>query len=176
MQKIIFVIFLSAWLCSCSKTGEYYSTDKEGEIENMQLRSNQKVHIDFVANIIEADFNAMFYFKLLDTSIKNYQIKSISLGINNVTDFLAKKTLSCIDTPNQIIFSRISNIVGLQQKINTGFPLQFIYKFNKDDVRNKNEITVRINLRFSENNREIVVEKAFTMYRNERYKTWFASS
>lgn len=176
MQKLIFVFFFSTWLCSCSKTGDYYSMDKDGEVENMQLLSNEKAHIDFVANIIGADFNVMLYFKLIDTSIKDYQIKDISFEINNVTDSLSAKTLNCINVPNQIRFSKINNINALQQKINTGFPLQFIYKFTKDDVRNKSEIRVNIKLRLNENNKDVLVEKEFKMYRNARYRTWLATS
>jgi len=69
-------IVILCCLYSCSEIGEYYSADKGGEIESIQLRTSKKILCDFVANSIQSDFNAMLYVKLIDTTTSNLTIKN----------------------------------------------------------------------------------------------------
>lgn len=174
-RLIILSIFFICHLCSCSQIGEFYSTDKDGEEESFRLAASPKLKCNFGANIIQSDFNAILYVKLLDTTFTDFTIKSISIKINNLPDTLSDNTLQCIDNPNKFKFKTLSDVPDLQQKLYTRLPLQFIYKFNKNAIRDKDQIVVDFFICLVENNKEVSFTKSFIMYRHTRYKNWFAS-
>ena len=157
---------------SCTKIGDYYTDVKDSDVEDILINSDSsRKYIGFCANIIGSDLNGIIFFKLIDTAnYRNYQIKKIKLCINNASDSVAEKKLLCIDAPQKIEYNQVDQIPDLKKRLHSGLPLQFVYKFNKNDINNRDKIKVSVIFLVNEDGKDTVIEKVIEMRKHTRYK------
>lgn len=176
MSKWLYIQTIVILFSSCSAVGEYYTDPKDTDIENIEINTDAKKNVGFSVYVYKEEFTVTVYYKLLDTiNCKDCQIKQINFQINNVSSEIAEKGLSCIDIAEEIKFNELRDIPFFDKKIYSGLPLKFIYKFNKDQINDRDRIKVSVKLLVNENGKDTTIEKNFEMIRHTRYKSWFVS-
>ncbi|MBG9377052.1 hypothetical protein I5907_12480 [Panacibacter sp. DH6] len=178
MRNWITILAAVLIFTSCSSIGEYYTDEKDNDVENIQINSDTQIkNIGFAANTIDSNFNGIIFFKLIDTlNYKNYQLKQIYFSLNNLSSSVADKKLLCIDVPQEIKYNEIADISELKKKIQSGLPLEFVYRFNKNQINEKDKIKVSIKLLVNENGIDTTIEKSFEIIKHTRHKSWFVGS
>lgn len=176
MNKYIHLFITILFFTSCTGTGYYYTDKLNDNDEYVSINGDSVKQIGLAASIIDTNFNLIVFFKLLDTSMgKGFNIDSINFSINNLSSTKAKKSVLFIDSPLNVKYEELTDIVNLDDRIYTGLPLEFLYEFSSKDLSDAKRIQVKINISMLENGRRVQMEKEFEMVRKSRYRFWLAT-
>ena len=166
----------SVIFASCTRTGYYYIDKSNDEEEYVAVNDDGVKKLGLAASVIDTSLNVIVFFKLLDTATnKSFSIENISFIINNLSSTRAKKSVLFIDSPLEVKYEELTEIVDLDERIRTSLPLEFLFEFSNKDLNDGKIVHVRINISIIENGRKTQIEREFDLVRKSRYSSWFAT-
>ena len=174
MRLIFLMAALSFFLASCSKIGEYYTDVNNDDSENIEIYQDSCISITVSCNAIENDLN-------INTDIKKSSVADLSsLRIDSIQITIDKPKL-CQSLSKRLQykaeimpFAKIDEIDDLNQKLNSGSNLRFIYTFDNELIEVKELIYITVKINYEFHHEDFTLTKTVTMKRHIRYKAWLS--